>query len=653
MEDINFKKFICYILNCIGATENNKITVFYVDKDLKKINYDTGKSKIAFDELKYTYVTGAVGAATDLHDTDDADILALYEILNNNASNIKQYFNIKQVPSYITIDTNKKQLDVSQSIHQAFNLIKMFFNAKKWYFNQYTNNQNQMSYSSINFKSDKKMFGGFEIKYKDGYKEVDNSTSYDNFLANVLKDFIYMVSGQTNEIKNFDVITLYVLSKINYYLAKKYAILSINNKPEDFYDTLNEYNQIVAYDNSFFKNFTYYKNVTDKDITNYPRYYQKEILELLKTGTPTDKDDDIKSYVLTINNLISLKINDDATAKKQTIQNCITYKQIFDIYNSILQSNSNFGEKYNTLNSFFTNVVDLISKIKKAVDDDITSTDGKGIKETVQNTINANVLNSIIDKTAINTAVTDVKDTDTDVGDIKRKIKEKINSIAINIKDKYAIIDEMLDIINKQCIAKLFKTIKTYIKKNSNNTFSSIYQSPTISYSLTPMNIRPLIAKRATETDLSNYAAQIASDSFLNSNKLPALPEVTTLGAPGLIGLMKGGSTNINNSSNVYRTIFNSILKTLNSKKIRLNERDREKVDKSLNDLEQTEQYLKSTLSDYAKYASATEDRKKIISYDEIHKFVTDYENKLREYNKNSAHMLKFIGKLTRYLVIK
>ena len=255
MEDINFKKFICYILNCIGATENNKITVFYVDKDLKKIKYDTdNKSQIAFDELKYTYVTGAVAAA-DVDATDDADILALYTILNNNASNIKQYFNIKQVPSYITIKSNKKQLDVSQSIHQAFNLIKMFFDAKKWYLNQYTNNQNQMSYSSINFRSDKTMFGGFEINYKDGYKEVNNSTSYDNFLANVLKDFIYMVSGQTNQIKNFDVITLYVLSKINYYLAKKYAILSINNKPEDFYDALNKYNQIVAYDNSFFKNF--------------------------------------------------------------------------------------------------------------------------------------------------------------------------------------------------------------------------------------------------------------------------------------------------------------------------------------------------------------------------------------------------------------
>ena len=650
MEDINFKKFICYILNCIGATE--KITVFYVDNKLKKLAYDGDNSTVKYDDLKCFYTTTDAHAnATDFNNGD-----ILYNILNDNTitSNIKQYFNIKQVPSYITKGAN--QLDVSQSIHQAFNLIKMFFDAKKWYFNQYTNNQNQMSYSSINFKSDKKMFGGFEIKYKDGYKEVDNSTSYDNFLANVLKDFIYMVSGQTNQIKNFDVITLYVLSKINYYLAKKYAILSINNKPEDFYDTLNEYNQIVAYDNSFFNNFTYYKNVTDKDITNYPRYYQKEILELLKAGTPTDKDDDINSYVLTINNLISLKINDNDIAKKQTIQKCITYKRIFDIYNSILQSNSNFGEKYNTLNSFFTNVVDLINKIKTAVDSDstqnMTTNAGKTIKDTAQNTINISVFKDVIDNTIINTVST-VNDTDTDVNEIKRKIKENINSIVINITDIYAFINEMLDIINKQCIAKLFKTIKTYIKKNSNNTLSSIYQSPTISYSLTPMNIRPLIAKRATETDLSNYAAQIASDSFLNSNKLPALPEVTTLGAPGLIGLMEGGSTNINNSSNVYRTIFNSILKTLNSKKIRLNDKDRKKVDDNLDNLERTEQYLKSTLSDYAKYASATEDRKKMISYDEIHKFVTEYENKLREYNQNSAHMLKFIGKLTRYLIIK
>lgn len=650
MEDINFKKFICYILNCIGATENNKITVFYVDKDLKKINYDTNNSQIAFDELKYTYVTGAIGA-DNLHATDDADILALYAILIDNTSNIKQYFNIKQVPSYITIKSNKKQLDVSQSIHQAFNLIKMFFDAKKWYFNQYTNNQNQMSYSSINFRSDKKMFGGFEIKYKNGDKEVDDSTSYDKFLANVLRDFIYMVSGQTNQIKNFDVITLYVLSKINYYLAKKYAILSINNKPEDFYDTLNKYNQIVAYDNSFFDNFTYYKNVTDKDITNYPRYYQKEILELLKAGKSTEEEDDYKSFFMVIKKT-------EITNSKMSVTEIMQYLFYITTYKMLYQNNTEYVKYFDSFNTFCINLNKLIQKIKEDVNNK-TLTTGQDVRKAAQNAVDSDTeFKTIIvhDDTADDVFK---KQCEADGDDAKftesnrQKINDNINKIIVDIASHQSNLNNIIKFINENNISCIFKALKSYIKKNSNNTFSSLYQSPTISYSLTPMNIRPLIAKRATETDLSNYAAQIASDSFLNSNKLPALPEVTTLGAPGLIGLMEGGSTNINNSSNVYRTIFNSILKTLNSKKIRLNESDRKKVDDNLNELERTEQYLKSTLSDYAKYASATEDRRKIISYEEVHKFVNEYENKLREYNKNSAHMLKFIGKLTRYLVIK
>ena len=186
-----------------------------------------------------------------------------------------------------------------------------------------------------------------------------------------------------------------------------------------------------------------------------------------------------------------------------------------------------------------------------------------------------------------------------------------------------------------------------YIKKYSNNTFSSVYQSPTFTYSVTPINIRPLVYKRATETDLSNYAAQIASDSFINNNQLPTIPDFKSIDK--VIGLL-GGAPDINNSSNVYRTIFNKILNALNAKRIKLNDDDRDKVNTKLNDLEEIEQYLKSTLSDYAKYASVTHQKGTMVGYNDVKDFLNDYENKLREYNKKSASVVRFIGRLTPYL---
>ena len=76
MEDINFNKFVCYILNCIGATENNKLTILYSDKILKKVPYDGDNSKINFKKLNYTYkddaaidAAGGAGVA-DLADVD-------------------------------------------------------------------------------------------------------------------------------------------------------------------------------------------------------------------------------------------------------------------------------------------------------------------------------------------------------------------------------------------------------------------------------------------------------------------------------------------------------------------------------------------------------------------------------------------------------
>lgn len=699
MEDINFKKFICYILNCIGATDSK--TIFYVDNKLKKSDYDAGNSRIAYDDLKHTYAAGAIPAAAAVADVDANSI---YTILNDNASNIKQYFNIKQVPSYIIIEGNNKQLNVSQSIHQAFDLINVFFDAKSWYLKQYRDLQNPISRSGIIFNSDnkRKFYGGTKIEYKDDNKEV-NGITYDQLLSNVLKDIIYMITDETEEIKHFDVITLYILSKINYYLAKRYAVLSLNNTKGELHKALEEYAKITEYDTKFFDNFTYY-NKEEIDNKDFPRYYQREILKLLNAGSSTNKNDDMLSYLLATENNENIENIDDNKSFNYFTKyyNYLTqYKLYFENDIDYKNTYTDFKTKYDLIE----NIKNCIIEIRKSKNDKPPNTDAdnenkkKAHYKTNFTAIvnkysfpNDNIKNVIIIVAYVAAAAADVDaatvadkintvigaggtaktyydDTETKIRDIIIKyIQNNINVDVANIEttiNNYECITlairnnintnmiAKINLIKKTYIPKLFKAIKTYIKKYSNNTFSSVYQSPTTSYTVTPMNIRPLIAKRATETDLSNYAAQIASDSFLNSNKLPALPEVTTLDNVSKLFKMVGGSTNINNSSNVYRTIFNSILNTLNSKKIQLNKSDREKVDKSLNELEQTEQYLKSTLSDYAKYASATEDRKKIISYDEIHKFVTDYENKLREYNKNSAHMLKFIGKLTRYLVIK
>lgn len=853
MEDINFKKFICYILNCIGATESQ--TIFYVDNELKKLEYDGGKSKVQYDQLKCFYtaadtnVGGVVNGAIDFDVAVDIDIP--YKILKNDASNIKQYFNIKQVPSYFTIKGEKSLLDVPQSIHQAFNLIKVFFDAKKWYSNQYQNNniQNQMSYSSFNFKSDKTMFGGFEINYDNANKEVKDASSYNNFLANVLRDFIYMVSGKTDKIGKFDVTTLYVLSKINYYLAKRYAVLSIDKNPDNFYDALKKYNQTAAYDNSFFDIFTYYNKTLDDNDKNYPRYYQKQILDLLNVVNPTTDVNDVLSYLLvTETNEQIDPIADQITYDdfNKNLNRTEIYKSLFTNEKLFEYNHNEIKKKFNDINSFIdhikkyddtyryikinkdkiteiqdeikieekdfkyhgTNIKNVLVKLttatiaaitiikknmveianavdagttaKNKVDADFVdgaaaaaiggdiitiikiaaaaggatlksygTGDGVNIDDVINDakaacnaaagavagagsinnkakqslnddakklTLKQLILNAIKNTTAIK----DIKGTVDDairargavaptistagaiaaftviayiisytdvithlVSDdnniIKTDFIDIVNIARIHIQNNVANINniniqseinttvcsmsgikkpfnDLINTINEHKsnhVAALFKAIKTYIKKYSKDTFSSVYQSPTISYSLTPMNIRPLIDKRATESDLSNYAAQIASDSFLNSNKLPAIPEIKTLnGAPGIIGLMKGGSTDINNSSNVYRAIFNKILTTLNSKRIKLNEADKQKVDESLDKLERIEHYLKSTLSDYAKYASVPHIKGETIRYNDVRKFVNEYENKLREYNKNSAHMLKFIGKLTRYLIM-
>ena len=111
MEDINFKKFICYILNCIGATEDNEINILYINNELKKVQYNNvnKKSKFNFKKLAYAYndIAAARAAASDaviaadgadgaagvagINDIDIAIDDIPYIILKDDTSNIKQY----------------------------------------------------------------------------------------------------------------------------------------------------------------------------------------------------------------------------------------------------------------------------------------------------------------------------------------------------------------------------------------------------------------------------------------------------------------------------------------------------------------------------------------------------------------------------------
>lgn len=194
-----------------------------------------------------------------------------------------------------------------------------------------------------------------------------------------------------------------------------------------------------------------------------------------------------------------------------------------------------------------------------------------------------------------------------------------------------------------KAVVKLFNTIKPFLKKQP----TVFYQTPITTYTYNPTNIRPLIYRRASEYDLSNFATQIASDAFLNKNKLPVIYDFEKVTAP--IAAV-GGCSDVNNSSNVYRTIYVKILNILNAKRITLHGDDKTAIETKLNELEQTENYLKERLGDYAKYVSATQDKDTTIKYSDVQKFLNEYEDKIKEYNSNSAKIVRFISRLTPYL---
>ena len=227
--------------------------------------------------------------------------------------------------------------------------------------------------------------------------------------------------------------------------------------------------------------------------------------------------------------------------------------------------------------------------------------------------------------------------------------KEILNTMNIYVdkvqnktdKDNYDLCSELFKQGNIHTV-KLFNTIKSFLKKSS----TQIYQTPITTYTYNPTNIRPLIYKRASETDLSNFATQIVSDAFLNKNKLPAIYDFKDVKPI----IMMGGDSDVNNSSNVYKAIYVKILNMLNAKKITLNKADKEAVENKLNQLEQLEKELKEELGNYAKYASVSHDKYETIDYQKVKQFLNDYEDKIRKYNSESAKIVRFIGKLTPYL---
>ena len=223
--------------------------------------------------------------------------------------------------------------------------------------------------------------------------------------------------------------------------------------------------------------------------------------------------------------------------------------------------------------------------------------------------------------------------------------KEMLDIMNINVTKTKSIDDSCSDLFNKTdfTVVRLFNTIKPFLKKQP----TVFYQTPITTYTYNPTNIRPLIYRRASEYDLSNFATQIASDAFLNKNKLPVIYDFEKITAP--IAAV-GGCSNVNNSSNVYRTIYVKILNILNAKRITLNNKDKEAIETKLNELEQTENYLKERLGDYAKYVSATQDKDKTIEYSNVQKFLNEYEDKIKKYNSDSAKIVRFISRLTPYL---
>lgn len=478
MEDIKFNKFVCYILNCI--IENK--TFLYQDGDYKHVDYEdvtidgstVKRSKVSFKDLN----NNDIYAGTDAK-VVDATIKNYIEYFKNN----RKYFNIQQVPLYIT-STDDKILDIKKSIYQIFNILKTSFDAKKWYIDSNFTPNKPSPQNTVQLT--RQFIGG--------------APTYEQFLISVINAFISLLDKTIKEVTDPSILKMYILSKINYYIAKQYVKLTIKSGVNT-----------TPYKNSEFDKLKVYDGKYDDNDSEYEEYYQKEILDTMN---------------IRVNKILDKK---DTSLDKDAVKSCS------DLFNT-----------------------------------DFT-------------------------------------------------------------------------------VVRLFNTIKPFLKKQP----TVFYQTPITTYTYNPTNIRPLIYRRASEYDLSNFATQIASDAFLNKNKLPVIYDfkkimepVTKASATGAVG----GCSDVNNSSNVYRTIYVKILNILNAKRITLQKTDKEAIETKLNELEQTENYLKEQLGNYAKYVSATQDKDITIQYSDVQKFLNEYEDKIKQYNSNSAKIVRFISRLTPYL---
>lgn len=467
MEDIKFNKFVCYILNCLDT----KIQYVYVNDKYYRSKLKSDKTA----EKIISYKTlNSIDSTADFNEITDNNVKNNINLLHK----IKPYLNIQYVPDYIVDKSDATKLDIKQSIYQIFNILKTSFDAKRWYIDSnFTPNKASPQQKSVELT--RQFIGG--------------ASTYEEFLQSIINAFILLLNKTVKEVTDPNILKMYILSKINYYIAKQYVKLTI--KPG---------NDTTPYKNSEFDKLKVYDGKYDDNDSEYEQYYQKEILDTM--------------------NIHVEKIADKTDADK--------LKLCSDLFNT-----------------------------------DFT-------------------------------------------------------------------------------VVKLFNTIKPFLKKQP----TVFYQTPITTYTYNPTNIRPLIYRRASEYDLSNFATQIASDAFLNKNKLPVIYDFKKIMEPVTKASATGGCSDVNNSSNVYRTIYVKILNILNAKRITLNGTDKTAIETKLNQLEETENYLKEQLGNYAKYVSATQDKDTTIEYSDVKKFLNEYEDKIKEYNSNTAKIVRFISRLTPYL---
>ena len=397
-------------------------------------------------------------------------------------------------------------------------------------------------------------------------------------------------------------------------------------------------------------------------LTNNKKYFNIQQVPLYITSTD-DKTLDIKKSIFQIFNAIKTSFD----AKKWYIDNNFTknvfqnntyeQKKMYDLKTTFIggkkigYAGDNVNVAYEEL--LRSTLIDFVTILSKA----------KVIDPSVLSMYMLTKINYYLAKQYVNQLINssikyepysydDLKDyeqfTGTIDNDYPRYYQNEILKMLNMTKTSETKTDKTMSLVindNVNHIVRLFLTIKKYLKKSLDNTSSNIYKSP-ITYTYNPTNIRPLIYKRASESDLSNFATQIVSDSFLNKNKLPAIYDFKDVKPI----IMMGGDSDVNNSSNVYKTIYVKILNMLNAKKITLNEKDKIAVENKLNQLEQLEKELKEELGNYAKYASVSHDKYETIDYQKVKQFLNDYEDKIKKYNSESAKIVRFIGKLTPYL---